>query len=90
MTIIIIVGGAGKSIGACVQSTFLALLGVGVGSCCFVILAKLSHSQVAQGFVFAAFVYPLALVKAQGLKYFAFALLAILMAFNGIYTSYVA
>ncbi|KAH7337158.1 hypothetical protein B0J17DRAFT_666475 [Rhizoctonia solani] len=32
-------------------------------------------------------VYLLALIKAQGLKYFGFSLLAILMSFNGIYTS---
>ena len=65
----------------------MALAGVGCGAVGFVILAKLAHSQVAQGFVFAAFVYVFALVKAKGLKWFPLALLAILMAFNGIYTS---
>lgn len=87
MTILLIIGGPGKSVGACIQSTFLALLGVSLGSIGFVVLAKLAHSQVAQGFVFAAIVYIFALVKAQGLKWFVLALLAILMAFNGIYTS---
>lgn len=87
MTILLLVGGAGKSIGACLQATGLALIGVGLGSVCFVILAELHNSQVAQGFVFAAIVYIFALVKAQGLKWFTLALLAILMAFNGIYTS---
>ena len=87
MTILVIVAGPGKSVGACVQSTFLALFGVALGSVCFVILAELVHSPVAQGFVFAAIVYLFSLVKAQGLKWFALALLAILMAFNGIYTS---
>ncbi|KAL5513531.1 hypothetical protein ACEPAH_3930 [Sanghuangporus vaninii] len=87
MTILLIVGGAGTSFGSCVQSTALALIGVGAGAVGFVILAKLVGSQIAQGFVFAALVYGFALVKAQGLKWFPFALLAILMSFNGIYTS---
>jgi hypothetical protein len=87
MTILIIIGSPGKSVGACIQATFLSLFGVGLGSIGFVILAKLVHAPVAQGFVFAAIVYLFALVKAQGLKWFALALLGILMAFNGIYTS---
>lgn len=87
MTILLIVGGAGKSFGNCFQSMALSLMGIGCGACGFVILAELKDSQVAQGFVFAAFVYVFALVKAQGMKWFPLALLAILMAFNGIYTS---
>ncbi|KAL5492777.1 hypothetical protein ACEPAI_4224 [Sanghuangporus weigelae] len=87
MTILLIVGGAGMSFGTCVQSTALALIGVGAGAVGFFILAKLVESQIAQGFVFAALVYGFALVKAQGLKWFPLALLAILMSFNGIYTS---
>lgn len=87
MTILLLVGSPGKSVGACVQATGLALIGVCLGSVCFVILAELHSSQVAQGFVFAAIVYFFALIKAQGLKWFTLALLAILMAFNGIYTS---
>jgi hypothetical protein len=49
-----------------------------------VILAHLGHEPVAQAVVFAVMVYLLALIKAQGLKYFGFSLLAILMSFNGV------
>jgi hypothetical protein len=65
-------------------STFFALLGVCLGSLNFFILAKLGHVPVAQAVVFVVMVYLLALIKAQGLKYFAFSLLAILMSFNGV------
>jgi len=85
----LLIGYPGKAVGASIQATGLALLGVCVGSVFFVILAELAPSPVAQGFVFAITVYIFALVKAQGLKWFSFALLAILVAFNGIYTSYV-
>ncbi|TDL26998.1 hypothetical protein BD410DRAFT_783138 [Rickenella mellea] len=87
ITIVLIAGGTGKAVGACVQSIALAMVGIGCGSVCFIILAKLVHAPVAQGFVFFAFVYVFALIKARGLKWFALALLAILMSFNGIYTS---
>lgn len=87
MPIVLIVGGAGKPFGSCVQSIVLALTGVGAGSVGFVLLAKLVGSQVAQGFVFAALVYVFGLVKAQSMKWFPLALLGILMSFNGIYTS---
>ena len=62
--------------------------GVGLGSVCFVILAKLVHAPVAQGFLLAVFIYCFAWMKALGLKYFAFSLLAILLAFSGIYSGY--
>ncbi|TDL22448.1 hypothetical protein BD410DRAFT_748734 [Rickenella mellea] len=87
MTIILIAGGTGKAVGACFQAVALALVGVGCGSVGFVILAKLVHAPVAQGFVFAVIAYLFALVKTRGLKWFPLALLAILMSFNGIYTS---
>ena len=87
MPILILVGSPGKSVGACIQTTFLALFGVSLGSLCFVILAKLSHSHIAQGFVFALVVYIFALVRARGTKWFSLTLQAILMAFNGIYIS---
>ncbi|GAA5972386.1 hypothetical protein JCM11641_002434 [Rhodosporidiobolus odoratus] len=87
IVLITIAGQPGLSCGACWDQVILGALGVGVGSACFAILAKLGHSQVAQGFVLAIFVYFLALVKAKGLRYFAFSLLAILLAFSGIYTS---
>ena len=89
MVIVLLVGYPGKAVGASIQATGLALLGICVGSVFFVILAELAPSPVAQGFVFAITVYIFGLVKAQGLKWFSFALLAILVAFNGVYTSYV-
>ncbi|CAE6373431.1 unnamed protein product [Rhizoctonia solani] len=85
--LIVIAGTPGKSIGACLTATFFSILGVCIGSLNFVILAHLGHEPVAQAVVFAIMVYLLALIKAQGLKYFGFSLLAILMSFNGIYTS---
>ncbi|KAF8716570.1 hypothetical protein RHS02_09900, partial [Rhizoctonia solani] len=85
--LIVIAGTPGKSVGACLTATFFAILGVCIGSLNFVILAHLGHEPVAQAVVFAVMVYLLALIKAQGLKYFGFSLLAILMGFNGIYTS---
>ncbi|CCO31114.1 hypothetical protein BN14_05148 [Rhizoctonia solani AG-1 IB] len=85
--LIVIAGTPGKSVGACLTATFFAILGVCIGSLNFVILAHLGHEPVAQAVVFAFMVYLLALIKAQGLKYFGFSLLAILMSFNGIYTS---
>ncbi|GAA6004360.1 hypothetical protein JCM10207_000685 [Rhodosporidiobolus poonsookiae] len=85
--LIAIAGQPGLSVGACWDQAFWAAMGVGVGGGCFAILAKLGHSQVAQGFVFAVMVYFLALIKAQSLRYFGFSLLAIILAFSGIYTS---
>ncbi|KAJ1303164.1 hypothetical protein OPQ81_011365 [Rhizoctonia solani] len=85
--LIVIAGTPGKSVGACLTATFFAILGVCIGALNFLILAKLGHVPVAQAVVFAIMVYFLALIKAQGLKYFGFSLLAILMSFNGVYTS---
>ena len=83
-----IAGFPGKSNGECFISTIYGLAGVGVGAVVFVVLAELSSAPVAQGFVLAAFLYIMALIKAQGLQYFGFSLLAILLAFGGISTSY--
>ncbi|KAG8719517.1 hypothetical protein FRC08_002644 [Ceratobasidium sp. 394] len=85
--LIVIAGTPGKSVGACLTATFYGILGVCIGSLNFLILAKLGHVPVAQAIVFTVMVYLLALIKAQGLKYFGFSLLAILMSFNGVYTS---
>ena len=52
MILFTIAGGVSKSIGACLDTTFLGLIGVGTGSVAFVILAKLAPAPVAQGFVF--------------------------------------
>lgn len=57
MIIVIVAGGPGKTVGACVQGVCLALVGVGVGSGFFAILAKLANFPVAQAVIFAAIVY---------------------------------
>ncbi|GAA5826891.1 hypothetical protein JCM11251_002144 [Rhodosporidiobolus azoricus] len=85
--LITIAGQPGLSVGACLDQAFFGALGVGIGGACFAILAKLGHSQVGQGFVLAVFVYFLAIIKAQSMRYFALSLLAIILAFSGIYTS---
>ncbi|KAF8507686.1 hypothetical protein BU17DRAFT_57210 [Hysterangium stoloniferum] len=84
MMIVVITGGPGKSVGACIQAVGLAMIGVLLGSVGFVILAHLSHWPVAQGFVFAVIVYFLALVKARGPRWLPFSLLCILNSFNGV------
>ncbi|EJU01750.1 hypothetical protein DACRYDRAFT_116214 [Dacryopinax primogenitus] len=85
--IVVIAVAPGKPVGACVQNTVLAMLGVLVGALDFFILAELGHVPVAQGVVFVIMVYLLALIKAQSITYLPFALLALLMTFNGIFTS---
>ncbi|KAK4055132.1 hypothetical protein OIV83_000412 [Microbotryomycetes sp. JL201] len=87
MIIVSIAGQPGLSVGACLDQAWLGSLGVATGGACFAILAKLGHSRVAQGFVFWVMLYCLAYIKALSMRYFAFSLLAILVAFNGIYTS---
>ncbi|KAK4052886.1 hypothetical protein OIO90_004162 [Microbotryomycetes sp. JL221] len=87
MVIVSIAGQPGLSTGACISAGTWGMLGVAVGAGCYAILAKLGHSRVAQGFVFWIMLYILAYIKALSLKYFAFSLLAVLVAFNGIYTS---
>jgi hypothetical protein len=57
MIIVIVAGGPGKTVGACVQGVVLALLGVGIGSGLFAVLAQMTHVPVAQAVVFAAIVY---------------------------------
>ncbi|KAG8991643.1 hypothetical protein FRB94_000915 [Tulasnella sp. JGI-2019a] len=89
MFIIVIAGQPGKTVGLALYSMVLAGSGVLIGCLNFFILAKLVHATVAQAFVFAFMVYILAWIKSLGPQYFAFSLLAILMSFNGIYTSYV-
>jgi hypothetical protein len=57
MIIVIVAGGPGKTLGACVQGVALAFLGVGLGSGFFVILAVLADFPVAQALIFAVIVY---------------------------------
>ncbi|GAA5995099.1 uncharacterized protein JCM10292_004539 [Rhodotorula paludigena] len=85
--LITIAGQPGLAVGACWDQAIFAALGVGLGGGAFAILAKLGHSRVAQGFLFAVMVYFAALVKAQSLRYFGMSLLFIILAFSGIYTS---
>lgn len=77
-------GGPGKSIGACWDGAFFGALGVGTGGLGFFVLAKLSKSQVAQGFVFFIIVYFYSIAKALSMRYFGFSLLGIIMSFSGI------
>ncbi|KAG8888779.1 hypothetical protein FRB98_006791 [Tulasnella sp. 332] len=87
MFIITIAGQPGKTVGLALYSLALAGSGILIGCLNFYILAKLAHATVGQAFVFAFMVYVLAWIKSLGPQYFAFSLLAILMSFNGIYTS---
>lgn len=57
MIIVIVAGGPGKTVGACVQGVFLGLGGVVLGAGFFAILAKLVNFPVAQAIVFAVIVY---------------------------------
>lgn len=57
MIIVTVAGGPGKTLGACLQSTALAMGGVVLGSAFFSLLAVLSAAPVAQGLVFALIVY---------------------------------
>lgn len=70
---------------ASLAATF-GLVGVGLGSIAFVILAKLAVAPVAQGIVFVIIVYLFALLKAKSMKFFGTALLGTLVSFAGIYT----
>ncbi|KAG8934607.1 hypothetical protein FRC01_001708 [Tulasnella sp. 417] len=80
-------GQAGKAVGAVVSNNLLSALGLCLGGLNFFILAKLAPWTVAQAVYFFLAVYGLAYVKAMGLRFFGFALFAILMSFNGIFTS---
>ena len=57
MIIVIVAGGPGKTIGACVQGVVLGLGGVVLGAGFFAILAKLGNFPVAQAIIFAVIVY---------------------------------
>jgi len=99
MIIVVIAGSPGKPIGACLQGVVMAMAGVLLGCGFFAILALLAEVPVAQGIVFAIIVYReyvafpyissnpspvVSILKTLGLRWFAFSLLAILMAFNGV------
>ncbi|KAG8896071.1 hypothetical protein FRC00_006539 [Tulasnella sp. 408] len=81
-------GQAGKAVGAVISGNLLSAVGLCVGGLNFLILAKLAPWTVAQAVYFFLAVYGLAYVKSIGPRFFGFALFAILMSFNGIFTSY--
>ncbi|KZO91193.1 hypothetical protein CALVIDRAFT_542043 [Calocera viscosa TUFC12733] len=85
--IMVIALAPGKTVGAVLQNTMLGMMGVLIGAFDFFVLAKVGHVPVAQGVLFAFMIYILALIKAQSIKYLPFSLLAMLMTFNGIFTS---
>jgi len=74
--LVVICGAPGASCGHCLKVSLLGTAGLGCGVVGFYVLAVLSHAPVAQGFVFALFVYLMALVRAYGPKYIAFYLYA--------------
>lgn len=78
----------GKSIGVSLLSVLLGLAGIAVGSFNFFLLANLAAIPAIQAIVFAVIVYFLGRVKALGPHSFIFALLCILMSWNGIYTPF--
>lgn len=90
MVVVSIAGTPGNSVGAAIDQFILGGSGVGLGGLFFLILAKLAPWPVPQAVVFWFMVYFLALIKAQGIRYFAFSLLAILVTFSGIYTPLVS
>ncbi|PLW14214.1 hypothetical protein PCANC_17833 [Puccinia coronata f. sp. avenae] len=85
--LITIVGFPGWSVGACLRSLFLGMLGAGIGGINFLFLSKLAPHPVAQAFVFFPVLWILALIKTMNPKYLIFSLLAISMSWNGVYNS---
>ncbi|KAF8335904.1 uncharacterized protein EI90DRAFT_3120148 [Cantharellus anzutake] len=85
--IYIIASYPGKPVGETFQFVMSGVGGGLFGAAAFVILAKCRESLPAQAVVFGVFAYLFSLTRAYSLKYFAFALLGILMAFDGVYTS---
>ncbi|SCV68777.1 BQ2448_898 [Microbotryum intermedium] len=95
MVLVVVAAYPGKTVGGFVQNFIWSCLGLFGGVVVYVILAtlcecnptpKASYAPVAQGFVFALWVYLVALVRALGSKYISFFLYGVLFAFNGIYS----
>ncbi|KAM0793227.1 hypothetical protein ACM66B_000693 [Microbotryomycetes sp. NB124-2] len=85
-TILVVVAGfPGKTVGGCMQALGLGTAGLASGVCAYAILAALCRAPVAQGFVWAFYVYLMACVRYKGAKYISNYLYGILFAFNGIY-----
>jgi hypothetical protein len=86
-TVPVVAGFPGANYGQSTISVIFAMLGIGLGALFFFILAKLAHAPVAQGILWAIFVYFFSIMKSKSLMFFGFALLGILVTFAGIYTS---
>ncbi|GAA6007325.1 hypothetical protein JCM11491_003089 [Sporobolomyces phaffii] len=84
--VLVIVGAyPGSPMGKCFQAVLLGMAGLALGVLVYAILGEAGNSPTGQGFVFAIFVYLLALVRFSGPKYISFYLYGILFAFGGIY-----
>ncbi|SCZ90896.1 BZ3500_MvSof-1268-A1-R1_Chr1-3g02359 [Microbotryum saponariae] len=86
MVLAVVAAYPGKTVGGFVHNFIWSSLGLFGGVAVFVILATLCYAPLAQGFVFALWVYLVALVRALGPKYISFFLYGVLFAFNGIYS----
>ncbi|GAA5922333.1 uncharacterized protein JCM15063_003269 [Sporobolomyces koalae] len=85
-SVLVIVGAfPGSPMGKCFQAVILGSAGLGLGVLVYAILGEAGASPTGQGFVFALFVYLLALVRFSGAKYISFYLYGILFAFGGIH-----
>ncbi|GAA5876090.1 hypothetical protein JCM16303_007018 [Sporobolomyces ruberrimus] len=86
--VLVVVGAyPGSPMGKCFQAVLLGTAGLALGVLVYAILGEASSSPTAQGFIFAFFVWLLALVRFSGAKYISFYLYGILFAFGGIYYS---
>ncbi|GAA5827522.1 hypothetical protein JCM5353_001354 [Sporobolomyces roseus] len=84
--VLVVVGAyPGAPMGKAFQSMVLGTAGLALGVLVYALLGLASSSPTGQGFIFAAFVYLLALVRYSGAKYISFYLYGILFAFGGIY-----
>ncbi|KAK4054888.1 hypothetical protein OIV83_000812 [Microbotryomycetes sp. JL201] len=85
-TVLVVVAGfPGKTVGGCMQALGLGTAGLVCGVVAYGILAALCRAPVAQGFIWAFYVYLMACVRYKGAKYISCYLYAVLFAFNGIY-----
>ncbi|SGY30718.1 BQ5605_C002g01176 [Microbotryum silenes-dioicae] len=92
MVLAVVAAYPGKTVGGFVHNFIWSALGLFGGVVVFVILATLCEyptrlqNRFGSGFVFALWVYLVALVRALGPKYISFFLYGVLFAFNGIYS----
>ncbi|KAK4058051.1 hypothetical protein OIO90_000790 [Microbotryomycetes sp. JL221] len=67
------------------QALGLGTFGLATGVAAYAVLAALCNAPVAQGFVWAIYVYLMACIRYKGAKYISCYLYGVLFAFNGIY-----